>query len=95
MHSYIVTYDICHPKRLRRVFAVLSSWGEHLQYSVFQCHLGDSELVRLRCQLSDIIHHREDQILFINIGPAYGRSTQAISSLGVPYVPPERSAFVF
>lgn len=95
MHTYIVTYDICEKKRLRLVFKCLSSWGEHLQYSVFRCHLNDADLVRLKDTLSQIIHNHEDQVLFINIGPTDGRGKIAISSLGITYSAPERVALIF
>ena len=94
MHSYIITYDICDPKRLRRVFKCLSSWGEHLQYSVFRCQLNAADLVRVRSALTDIIHHSEDQVLFLNIGLFDGRAKQAIEALGKPYQMPERKAII-
>ena len=36
-HTYIVSYDIADPKRLRKVFRVCQDYGNHLQYSVFEC----------------------------------------------------------
>ena len=29
-NRYIVTYDICEPKRLRKVYKFMLGWGEHL-----------------------------------------------------------------
>ena len=55
--SYLVCYDICDDKRLRRVFKTMRGYGDHLQYSVFECQLTATELVRLRAELSEIIHH--------------------------------------
>jgi CRISPR-associated endonuclease Cas2 len=34
--NFIVTYDICDPKRLRKVFKLCKGYGIHLQYSVFE-----------------------------------------------------------
>ena len=42
--SYVVTYDICDPKRLRRVYETLRGHGDHLQLSVFRCDLTRREL---------------------------------------------------
>lgn len=92
--GYIVSYDVCDPKRLRRVFKTLLGYGEHLQLSVFRCELNDRELVELRAKLTEIIHHGEDQVLFIDMGPAEGRAKEAIRSLGLAYAPPERRALV-
>lgn len=83
--SYLVCYDICDDKRLRRVFKVMRGYGDHLQYSVFECQLTSMDLVRLRSELSGIIHHDEDQVLFVNLGPAEGRGDRVITALGKPY----------
>ena len=85
-NSFIVCYDICDPKRLRLVFKTLRAWGDHLQYSVFECQLSKMDFVRLRSQLSEIIHHKEDQVLFVDLGPSDGRGDRVISALGKPYV---------
>ena len=83
--SYIVAYDIADPKRLRLVFKTMRAWGDHLQYSVFECQLTRMDLVRLRAELAEIIHHDLDQVLFIDLGPAEGRGDRVISALGKPY----------
>ena len=84
--SYIVSYDIADPKRLRAVFKVMKGWGDHLQLSVFECRLRPVDLVRLRAELSGVIHHGEDQVLFVDLGPVGGRGDRVITSLGKPYV---------
>ena len=35
--TYLVCYDICDDKRLKKVFKVMRNYGDHLQYSVFEC----------------------------------------------------------
>jgi CRISPR-associated protein Cas2 len=92
--AYIVTYDVCDPKRLRKVFKTMQGYGEHLQLSVFRCELNARELVELRAKLSHAINHDADQVLFVDMGPAEGRALEAIRALGQPYVPPERRALV-
>ena len=84
-HSFIVSYDICDAKRLRNVYKTMRNWGDHLQYSVFECQLTQSELIQCRSELSEIIHHDLDQILFVNLGPSEGRGERVIESLGQPY----------
>ncbi len=93
-HSYVVTYDISDPKRLRKVYKMMLGYGEHLQLSVFQCELNARELVELRANLAKIIHNEQDQVLFANLGPVEGRGTGAIQSLGRTYFDPERIALV-
>ncbi len=83
--SFIVCYDICDDKRLRKVFQIMRAYGDHLQYSVFECQLAPSDLIRLRAELSGVIHHEDDQVLFVNLGPAEGRGDRVITALGKPY----------
>ncbi|HZU29011.1 MAG TPA: CRISPR-associated endonuclease Cas2 [Bryobacteraceae bacterium] len=85
--SYLVAYDITDDKRLRRVFQTCRAWGDHLQYSVFECQLTPRDLARLRAELAAIIDHRRDQVLFVDLGPAEGRGDRVITSLGKPYSP--------
>ena len=85
-NSFIVCYDICDPKRLRQVFKIMRGWGDHLQYSVFECQLTKMDTARLRAELSEVIHHTEDQVLFVNLGPSEGRGDRVISAIGKPYV---------
>ncbi len=83
--TYIVCYDISDPKRLRRVFKVCRNYGNHLQFSVFECDLNQSEKVELERKLRDVMNLREDQALFIALGPAEGRGDRVITALGIPY----------
>jgi CRISPR-associated protein Cas2 len=83
--SYIVTYDIADEKRLRLVFKTMRAYGDHLQFSVFECQLTAADLARLKGELSGIIHHTEDQVLFVCLGPAEGRGDRVITALGKPY----------
>jgi CRISPR-associated protein Cas2 len=85
--SYLVCYDVCDDKRLRKVFQTMRNYGDHLQYSVFECQLTPSDLARCRAELSKIIKHSEDQVLFVNLGPAEGRGDRVITALGKPYSP--------
>ena len=78
-HLYLVTYDIRDEKRWRRVFKLMKGFGQWLQLSVFQCRLsrlGHAELVQL---LDGIIHHREDALLVIDLGPADAIDPKVVS----------------
>ncbi len=79
---YIVTYDICDPKRLRQVFKTMKGFGAHLQLSVFQCDLPPVDLVKMRAALAEIINHTEDQVLIVDLGPTEGRPIKSIETLG-------------
>lgn len=92
--AHIVSYDISDPKRLRLVYRAMRGFGDHLQLSVFRCELNARELVELRACLSALIHHGEDQVLIIDIGPADGRGSDAIESIGRAYTHPEHVVLV-
>lgn len=92
--TYVVAYDVCHPKRLRKVFKTMKGYGDHIQLSVFRCELTHRALVELRARLGTIIKHDEDQVLFVDVGPEEGRGNTSISSLGRAYEAPERCAIV-
>jgi len=83
--SYLVCYDIADEKRLRKVFQIMRNYGDHLQYSVFECQWTATDLVRCRAELGAVIHHDEDQVLFVSLGPAEGRGDRVITALGKPY----------
>jgi CRISPR-associated protein Cas2 len=85
---FIVTYDISDAKRLRKVFKAMKGFGQHLQLSVFRCDLTDMERFEMIASLEAIIHHDEDQVLVIDLGPSEGRDVR-VDSIGRP-VPKER-----
>lgn len=78
-HLYIVTYDIADPKRWRRVFRLMKGYGDWLQLSVFQCRLSRKQHAELIALLDSIIHHSDDHVLIINIGPAESIKPSVVS----------------
>lgn len=93
--TYLVCYDITNEKRLKRVFKICRNYGNHLQYSVFECDLNESEKIKLQQELSNVINHNEDQVLFVSLGPAEGRGERVITSLGIPYIKIDAPCYVF
>lgn len=92
--TYVVSYDISDPKRLRKVYRLMRGYGEWVQLSVFRCELTPTELLELRGRLASTIHHGEDQVLFVDVGPADGRSSGAFRALGRPYSASVRQAII-
>lgn len=91
---YVVSYDISDDKRLRRVFKTLRGYGDHIQFSVFRCDLTRRERVELEADLADIIDYREDQVLFVDVGPSEGRADSSFDTLGRAYVVAPHAAVV-
>lgn len=92
--TYLVCYDIADDKRLRKVFKTCRNYGDHLQYSVFECDLNTSEAVKLERELNEIINAAQDQVLFISLGPAESRGTREIRALGQPYIKLDEACYV-
>jgi len=82
---FLVCYDICNPKRLRRVEKTVKSFGSRIQFSVFECLLDGVHLQQLRSALSEIINSDEDQVMFVSLGPEAGTSNFRIETVGTPY----------
>lgn len=93
-NRYIVSYDISDPKRLRFVFKTMRGFGDHLQYSVFRCDLSPQERILLMEAITPIIHHGEDQVLIVDLGPAEGRANHCMTVLGRASPPALRRAVV-
>jgi CRISPR-associated protein Cas2 len=85
---YLVCYDICHAKRLRRVFKVMKGYGEHWQFSVFFCVLKDIDRVRLQTDLEREMNLKEDQVMLLDLGPNEKEAREATTVLGhaLPHV---------
>lgn len=91
---YLVSYDIADDKRRTKVYNSLLQRGDHAQFSVFVCELGDRELARLCGVLDAIVDHDADQVLLVDLGPARRESGQVIAAVGRPYLPPIRALVV-
>ena len=92
--TYLVCYDVADDKRLRRAFKVCRNFGDHLQYSIFECDLSPAERIELEEGLKKIINQDEDQVLFVALGPAEGRGDRVITALGLPYTKLDAPCYV-
>lgn len=79
---YLVCYDISDPKRLQKVYRKMRGYGEALQYSVFCCDLTDAEKTMLWSELHALVNHREDQIMFVNLGSSMSQRAENLETLG-------------
>jgi len=91
---YLVSYDICDPKRLRRVARVLEGFGTRLQYSVFECPLNPTRLAQLKSELAPELNHEQDQVLFVSLGLESSDATLNIEAMGQPYLTRSRVTII-
>ena len=87
---FLVAYDIADDTRRTAVFHTCRDFGNHVQYSVFLCELDAREVVVLREKLREIIHHGEDQVMIVSLGPATHPVIEQMEVLGQPWSPPGR-----
>ncbi len=92
-HLYVVAYDISDPRRWRRVFRLLKGYGEWLQLSVFQCRMSRLRHAELIAMLDNIIHHEDDHILIMDLGPSDTVAPRVIS-LGKVFEPVRREPVI-
>lgn len=83
---YLVSYDVCDSRRLRRVARALEGFGVRLQYSVFECALDGTHLAKLKAELDQLLEHDEDQVLFVSLGASANDASLVIEALGRPYL---------
>ncbi|NJN39275.1 MAG: CRISPR-associated endonuclease Cas2 [Acaryochloridaceae cyanobacterium CSU_3_4] len=60
----VVTYDISDDKRRTKIHKILSSYGQWMQFSVFECSLTTTQYVKLRNRLDKQIRAESDSIRF-------------------------------
>ena len=92
-HLYLVTYDISDQKRWRKVFKLMQGYGEWVQLSVFQCRLSQRHRAELIATLDELIHHDDDHILLMDIGPA-DTVVPKVTSLGKDFEPVKKEPVI-
>ncbi len=73
---YLVTYDISCPKRWRRVQKVIKGICQRSQLSVFVCRASAPRISRLEREMRRIMHHRDDRLMILDLGPAHVAAPQ-------------------
>ena len=70
--SYDVnTQDAAGKRRLRRIASLCTSWGQRVQFSVFECLLDNAQWQVLRAQLLDEMDPERDSLRFYYLGKKY------------------------
>ncbi len=60
----VISYDISEDKRRTKIHNILKSYGEWVQYSIFECELTETQYAKLRHRLSKLIKGDTDNIRF-------------------------------
>ena len=87
---YVIAYDISNDRRRTKVHKTLCGFGEWTQYSLFECHLTDKELLTLRGKLDQLLNPDEDSVRFYYTCAACATKAETIGS----EKPAEKSVFI-
>ncbi len=60
----VIAYDISEDKRRTKIHNILKSYGQWVQFSMFECDLNQTQYQKLRMRLSKQIKPDEDNIRF-------------------------------
>jgi len=77
---YVIAYDIPSDRRRTRVHKTLCGFGQWTQYSLFECHLTDRELLTLRDKLDNILEPEEDSLRFYPLCTACLAKVETVGS---------------
>ncbi len=61
---YMICYDIAHDAKRERARKTLSEYGDHIQYSLFECYLSEGDVDALKNRLEELIDDRTDSVRF-------------------------------
>jgi len=87
---YVIAYDIPSDRRRTKVHKALCGFGQWTQYSLFECHLTEKELVTLRGKLDKLLKPEEDSLRFY---PLCTPCVAKVVTVGSPK-PAEQDVFV-
>jgi CRISPR-associated protein Cas2 len=73
---------------------ICQNFGNHLQFSVFECDLNPTERIQLERQLGEVMKLDEDQALFVSLDPSEGRGDRVIAAIGLPYTRLDEQCYV-
>lgn len=93
----LVTYDVSMedaggPRRLRRIAKICESFGQRVQYSVFECVVDPAQWTGLRHRLLEAFDEERDSLRFYFLGSNWQRLIE-YHGAGVSYAP-ERDTLI-
>lgn len=87
---YVIAYDIPNDRRRTKVHKTLCGFGRWTQYSLFECHLSEKEMITLRNRLAKLLKPSEDSVRFYPLCSACFGKIDTVGS----EKPSEEKAFI-
>lgn len=63
----VVSYDITDDRRRNRIHRALKGFGEGVQYSVFECIMGESEVTRMKTIVERLVKKGRDHVRYYRL----------------------------
>ena len=79
----VVTYDISDDSRRTKIHKILSSYGQWMQFSVFECSLTKTQYAKLRNRLNKLIRSEDDSVRFYFLCECCQRKVERIGGEAV------------
>ena len=88
----LVSYDVktddkAGQRRLRRLAKQCQSWGQRVQYSVFECLVDPAQWTNLRARLIEIMDEDKDSLRFYFLGANWRKRVEHVGAK--PAIDPE------
>jgi CRISPR-associated protein Cas2 len=78
MRRLIVVYDISDDKRRIKLFKSLEGYGIPVQFSVFECELGDQDFLLMKDKVERVIDKNEDTVIYYELCPRCWNRTERV-----------------
>lgn len=75
---YVVCYDITDTKRRNKIFKTLKNYGQHKQYSVFECDITKARYKEMYRELLSLMDDEEGNIRIYDLCRKCSESTVVI-----------------
>jgi CRISPR-associated protein Cas2 len=87
----LITYDVASggsagARRLRRVAKICTSYGQRVQFSVFECLVDPAQYETLKHELSEVVDESRDSLRLYNLGKRWQNRVEHIGAKQ-PYNP--------
>ncbi len=87
----VLAYDISSDNTRARVAALVSSWGDRIQRSVYECLISKTELDDLLVRIDDLIDHRRDAV---HVFPLCAGCTDGVRYVGQAVSPSDEPYWI-
>lgn len=88
----VVSYDVRQTRRRTRLAHALKDFGQRVQLSVFECHLDEKQVARMRTAIERFIDPTEDSVRIYRL---CGDCAERLDTLGVGVRTEDPDVYVF